>query len=161
LILEKLSVRSHLYLSLFLSFLDFWIIFCCYFILRIFFHYMWYLSIESIVNQCNEGKFTKTITATEIKDEQKKCKVISLFGSVVAVVFQNNFSYRNASKWYFFIFLKLFLRSSHQNYQKHTKNKFLTNFFFKYGFHRVSKRYLNHSECLACGEYSFSEMFLN
>jgi hypothetical protein len=109
LILEKLSVRSHLYLSLFLSFLDFWIIRCCYFILRIFFHYMWYLSIESIVNQCNEGKFTKTITATEIKDEQKKlCE--SLFGSV-ASWFSNVFRAEICQNKFFY-FLKIIFKIS-------------------------------------------------
>jgi len=121
LILEKLSVRSHLYLSLFLSFLDFWIICCFYFILRIFFHYMWYLSIECIVDQCNEGKFTKTITPTEIKDEQKKCKgVVTLFESGLRLFFKY-FSCWNTLKWYFFIFKKLFLRSTYQNDSKHIK----------------------------------------
>jgi len=36
--------------------------------------------------------------------------------------FSNNFSCRNACQWCFFIFLKLFLTSAHQNDLKHTKH---------------------------------------
>jgi hypothetical protein len=122
-ILEKLSVRSHLYLSLFLSFLDFWIICCFYFILRIFFHYMWYLSIECIVDQCNEGKFTKTITPTEIKDEQKKCKgVVTLFVSGLRLFFKY-FSCWNTLKWYFFYFKKIIFEiNTSKRFKTHKKN---------------------------------------
>ena len=45
----------------------------------------------------------------------------SLFGSVVVVAFQSAFRVEMYQNDIFFIFLKLFLRSAHQNNPKYTK----------------------------------------
>jgi len=60
--------------------------------------------------------------------------------------FLKYFSFRNTSKWYFFIFLKLFLRSSHQNDPKHKKELIFSKNKLNFLKTRVGRRFQTLSE---------------